>query len=126
MSPALPLPQPRLLVLLKAARGYHLVDVRTILFAKAEDKYSRMTFTDGSQRVVFHTLVELEGILCCGERVGELLFLRIHRGHIVALHHATALVGTREFLLCDGTRFPVSKRASPDLLRTAGSVRPLP
>ena len=117
-----PLPQPRLIILLKAARGYHLVDVRTILFAQAEDKYSRVTFIDSSRKGVFHTLTELEAVLGCGRRNGDLLFLRSHRGCIVAVHHATELIGTREFLVCDGTRLPVSKGEWPTLLEVIASV----
>ncbi len=102
-------PTPRLVILLKAARGYHLVDVRTILYAEADSRHSCMHFTDGTKKVVFHTLTELEGILSCGKRVGELLFLRVHKSYLAGLHHTAGVERAGSIELVGGRNVPVSR-----------------
>jgi DNA-binding LytR/AlgR family response regulator len=119
-------PIPRLVVLLKAARGYHVVDVRTILFAQAEERFCCMHFTDGTKKPVFHTLTELEGMLRCGERMGDLLFLRVHKSHIVAFHHATSVETDRSITLFNGTHLPIGRQYWTQVLTHGMSVRAPP
>lgn len=112
-------PVPRLVILLKAARGYHVVDVREILYAEADTRYCKLHFVDGSSWVVFHTLSELEGILCCGERMGDLLFTKVHRGYIVALHYAHTVDRTGGVKMCTGCEVPMSRGGWTDSLKRA-------
>lgn len=111
---------PRLVILLKASRGHHIVDVRTVLYAEAETRYSRLHFVDGTKKAVFHTLGELEAVLGCGKRVGDLLFLRVHRSHIVALHHLERMEG--RYLFLNGSRLPVSRQHWPQMIKTISSI----
>jgi DNA-binding LytR/AlgR family response regulator len=113
---------PRLIVLMKAARGYHVVDVRTILFAQADSRFCRITCTDGTEKAVLHTLTELEGILCCGERIGELLFFRVHRGYVLALHQVVELDRMTGALLVNSGRIPISKGEWKRVISTGGSL----
>lgn len=94
---------------MKAARGYHVVDVRGILYAQADSRFSRLYLANGSSKAVFHTLFELEGILSCGRRVGDLFFLRLHKSYIVALHHAAEMDRAAGVLLTNGSRLPISR-----------------
>jgi DNA-binding LytR/AlgR family response regulator len=105
-----PAPVPRLIVLMKAARGYHVVDVRTVLYAQADSRFCRISFTDGTEKAVFHTLTEMEGILCCGERMGDLLFVRVHKSHIIGFHHLTSLGTDRSVMLAHGERLSVGRQ----------------
>ncbi len=121
---ASPLPIPRLVLLLKAARGYHVVDVRSILYAEADERFCSMHFTDGTKKPVFHTLNELEAILRCGERMGELLFLRVHKSHLVAFHHTSAIGVDRRVLLQTGTYLPIGRQYWAHLLKCCMSIGP--
>ncbi len=117
-----PAPVPRLIVLMKAARGYHVVDVRTVLYAQADSRFCRISFTDGTEKTVFHTHTELDGLLCCGERMGELLFLRVHRGFIVALHQVIELDRMTGALLVNSERIPISKGEWKRVISAGGSL----
>lgn len=102
-------PTPRLVILLKAAKGYHVVDVRMILYAEADSRYSRIHFADGTEKAVFHTLSELEPILRCGERIGDLLFVRSQKSYLAAIHHATAIDRSSGILFNDRHRVPIGR-----------------
>lgn len=117
------LSSPRFVVLLKAARGYHVVDVRTILYVRAETRFSRMYFIDGNDKAVFHALTEIEDVLCCGKRVGELLFLRSQKSYIVALHHATSIDRSSGILFGDGYHVRIGREYWGGCLKTATSIR---
>jgi DNA-binding LytR/AlgR family response regulator len=117
-----PQPTPRLLIALSVARGWQLIDVRSIVAVVAEDKYACLVHTDGTRRPVFHTLVDMEGRLECGRRKGELLFFRIHRGHIAAMHHALDLI-PNEITMISGLRLPVSRHRSAELYGVLASIR---
>ncbi len=116
-------PQPRHLILLKAARGHHLVDVRTILYAEAEERFSCMHFTDGTKKPVFHTLTQLEMILRCGERLGDMLFLRVHKSHLIAFHHTSSVERDRSITLLIGTHLPIGRQYWAQVLSHGMSVR---
>ena len=103
------LSSPRFVILLKAAKGYYVVDVRTISYVRAETRYSRIVFTDASEKVVFHTMKALEILLGGGKRVGELWFVRSHKSCIVALHHALELDRESGVLLRNNVRLPISR-----------------
>jgi DNA-binding LytR/AlgR family response regulator len=117
-----PTPSPRLLIMLKAARGYHVVDVRMILSIEADTRYAVLRLLDGRGLAVFHTLSVLEEWLQCGERYGDLLFLRIHRSHIVAFHHTDRIEG-KHIVSHSGTHFPVSRQYWPTIRKVAVSIR---
>lgn len=116
--------RPRFNILLKAARGHQVVDVRSIAFVEADDRYCRAVLTDGSHRQLFHTLTDMERILCSGERLGDLLFLRTHRSFIVAFHHVVALDGRVGLKLIGGFVAPVSRQLRAGIMAVAGAVRP--
>lgn len=115
---------PRLNILLKAARGHQVIDVRRVLLIEADERYCRAVLTDGSYRQLFHTLSEMERILRAGERLGDLLFLRTHRSYIVAFHHVIATDGPYNWKLQGNITVPVSRQLRADMLTVAGSVRP--
>jgi DNA-binding LytR/AlgR family response regulator len=117
-----PQPTPRLLIALSVARGWQLIDVRSIVAVIAEDKYACLVHTDGTRRTVFHTLMDLEERLECGRRNGELLFFRIHRGHIAAMHHALDLI-PNEITMVSGLRLLVSRHRSAELNGVLASIR---
>ncbi|MFZ1664895.1 MAG: LytTR family DNA-binding domain-containing protein [Flavobacteriales bacterium] len=114
---------PRFPLILKAAQGWRFIEVRLIVSILAEDKFARIRYADGAELLVFHSLAELEAGLCCGVRLGDLLFLRPHRSCIVAMHHATAIHAKREVVMCDGTVLPLSKRIWPKLVELLGSIQ---
>jgi len=113
---------PRFVVLLKAARGYHVVDVRAILYVRAETRYSRIVFTDASEKVVFHSMRALEILLGCGKRIGELWFVRSHKSCIVALHHALELDRESGVLLRNKDRLPISRGEWAGLMKERSSI----
>lgn len=113
---------PRLLIVLKAARGHQVVDVRKILFAKAEDRFCRMHFIDGTEKPVFHTLAELEAILNCGVRMGDLLFARLHKSHIVSSHFLASIEPNKTVVLCTGHQLPIGRQYWSDFLKNSNSV----
>jgi len=117
-------PVPRFVILLKAARGFYLVDVRTILYAQADARYSRITFTDGSAKPVFHTLAELETILRCGERMGDLVFVRVHKSHMIAFHHAISVGTDRRILLSGEHCLPIGRQYWSALVVLGMSIWP--
>ena len=107
---------PRFPLILKDAYGWSLVDPQGIVRFDAEDKYARVVLEDGSNKVVFHSLADLEERLACGMRVCEMLFVRTHRKHIVAMHHAQHLHSRRGITMSDGTAVPLSKRSLPGII----------
>ena len=113
--------EPRFPLLLKSAYGPALIKVDTILRIDAEDKYSRLHTTNGDSMVLLHGLADLEERLCCGQRIGERVFLRTHRSCIVALHHADGLEG-RQGVLLKGRPAPISRSAWGQLLHLLGSI----
>lgn len=115
--------RPRFNILLKAARGHQVVDVRSIALVEAADRYCRAVLTDGSHRQLFHTLTDMERILCAGERIGDLLFLRMHRSFIVAFHHATGMEGKERIKLVGELHAPVSRQMRVAMLSAAGTVQ---
>ncbi|QQR85394.1 MAG: LytTR family transcriptional regulator [Flavobacteriales bacterium] len=115
MKPSFPL-------LLRSSTGWVFITTVEILHIKAEDKYARLTCTDGSNLVLFHSLADLERRLACGKRIGELLFVRTHRSCIAAMHYAQAIPPKRGLLLADGTELPLGRGVRADLLRLMGAV----
>lgn len=113
----------RIPLLIKSTTGWVFVDPSMILYLRAEDKYARSQFVDGSSMVVLHSLSELEHRLGCNERIGAFLFLRTHRSYITAIHHAVAVHGSNELELRTGERLSFSRRVWPLLKRVAGTVR---
>lgn len=123
----MPVPIPHAFpIALKTAHGWSLLDLRAILCARAEDKYARLTLTDGSTLVVLHPLSDLEQRFGCGARNGDLLFLRPFRSCIVAMHHASRFHGKGEVELRNGERLPIGKRAWPTLIDVLGRVERVP
>lgn len=114
-------PVPRLQITLKAARGLQLVDVRSILHARADTRYAAIELTDGRCVPVFHSLSELEIFLGCGQRSGDLLFLRVHKSHIVAFHHAVR-IDAYGLILPTGRNVPVGRKAWSSFHRTTCSI----
>jgi len=112
---------PRFPLLLKSAFGPVFIPLNTILRIDAEDKYSRLHFTNGDSMVLLHGLSDLEERLCCGQRIGDRVFLRTHRSCIVALHHADALQG-RDQVMLNGRPAPISRSAWGQLLHLLGSI----
>lgn len=110
-------------ILLRTAQGWSLVDLRFILCAHAEDKYARLQLTDGGTLVVLHPLSDLEERLSCGERHGDLVFLRSNRSCIVAMHHAVRFHGKAAVELANGEQLPVGRRAWPGIVQVLASVR---
>lgn len=115
MKPIFPL-------ILKSTIGHILIHADSIVRVVAEDKYARLTYTNGRTELLFHSLSDIERRLACGTRVGELLFVRTHRSCIAAMHHATGLEG-RERVLLQGQSAPISRENWPMLLRLLGTVR---
>ncbi|MBV6405812.1 MAG: LytTR family transcriptional regulator DNA-binding domain-containing protein [Flavobacteriales bacterium] len=110
-------------LVLRTAHGPQLFDARTLLRFDAEDKYARATTTDGRRIVVLHPLSDLEERLCCGERIGDLLFARTHRSCIVALHHVSGMDKLRNLVFDEHPAAPLSKRAWQELADLLGSLR---
>lgn len=115
MRPSFPL-------LLNSSTGWIFIPTVDILHIKAEDKYARLTRTDGSSLMLFHSLADLERRLACGKRIGEMLFVRTHRCCIAAMHHAKALPPKSGLLLADGSELPLGRGIRADLFRLMGSV----
>ncbi len=114
--------KPNFPLISKSRIGWILIPAGEILRIVAEDKYARLTFTNGRTELLFHSLNDIERRLACGIRIGELLFLRTHRSCIVAMHHATGLDGRERVLLQDQSA-PISRGAWPVLLRMLGAIR---
>lgn len=110
-------------MILKTTHGWIFFPAGDILHLGAEDKYARLTRTNGTTEVLFHSLADLEERLCCGKRIGDLLFVRTHRKCIVAMHHAKALPQKGGIQLSDGTLLPISRGLRAELLRVMGTVR---
>lgn len=110
-------------LILRTAHGPFLFNARTLLRIDAEDKYARITTTDGNSTVVLHPLSDLEERLCCGQRIGDMLFARTHRGCIAALHHVQAVDQDKNLVLDDQVSAPMSKRAWPELVQLLGTLR---
>lgn len=110
-------------LILRTAHGPCFFNARTLLRIDAEDKYARITTTDGQHTVVLHPLSDLEERLCCGQRIGDLLFARTHRSCIVALHHVQAVDHERNLVLDEKIVAPMSKRAWPEITQLLGTLR---
>jgi DNA-binding LytR/AlgR family response regulator len=107
--------------MLKSTSGWVFITVGDILHLTAEDKYARLTSTDGTSIVLLHSLADLEERLACGHRIGEWIFLRTHRSCIVAMHYADGLEGRKQVKL--GAHWvPVSRSAWTRILDVLGSV----
>jgi len=113
--------QPRFPLVLKSASGWDFIPLNAILRIDAEDKYARLTYTDGTSIVLLHSLADLEERLACGHRIGEWIFLRTHRSCIVAMHYADGLEGRKQMKL-GAHRVPVSRSAWTRILDVLGSV----
>ncbi|HQV40302.1 MAG: LytTR family transcriptional regulator DNA-binding domain-containing protein [Flavobacteriales bacterium] len=109
-------------LILRDRNGHQLFDARSILFIQAEDKFARITCTDGTETVVFHALKDLEVRLACGSRVGDLFFLRTHRSCIAALHHAVALHGRSGVNFREGVSLPIGKRIWQQMAELLGQI----
>jgi DNA-binding LytR/AlgR family response regulator len=115
MKPTFPL-------ILKSSMGWIFIPVGDILHLTAEDKYARLTYTNGQSIMLFHSLSDMEERLACGTRFGELLFVRTHRSCIAAMHHAKALPQKGGVELSSGALLPLGRAARAELLRLLGSV----
>ena len=62
---------PRFPLILKSAFGPVFIPLNSILRIDAEDKYSRLHYTNGDSMVLLHSLSDLEERLCCGQRIGD-------------------------------------------------------
>ncbi|MBK9146196.1 MAG: LytTR family transcriptional regulator [Flavobacteriales bacterium] len=113
--------EPRFPLILKSAYGPVFIELDSILRIDAEDKYSRLHYTNGSNAVLMHSLSDLEVRLACGQRIADRVFMRTHRSCIVALHHAKGLKG-RDRVLLNGQAAPVSRSAWASLIGVLGSV----
>jgi DNA-binding LytR/AlgR family response regulator len=109
-------------LILKSTMGWIFIPVGDIQHLTAEDKYARLTYTNGTSIVLFHSLADLEERLACGTRIGEMLFVRTHRSCIVAMHHARALPPKGGVELSSGALLPLGRVARAELLRLLGSV----
>lgn len=109
-------------LILKSTHGWVFIPAGDILYLTAEDKYARLTCTDGTSTMLFHSLAELEERLACGNRIGELLFVRTHRSCIAAMHHAKALPAKGGLELSSGTVLPLGRGVRAELLHLMGSV----
>lgn len=116
MKPTFPL-------ILKSSIGWTFISVGDILHIKAEDKYARLTYTNGQSIMLFHSLADLEERMACGTRIGELLFVRTHRSCIAAMHHAKALPAKGGIELSTGAVLPLGRGVRAELLRLLGSVQ---
>lgn len=117
--------EPRFPLILKSAYGPIFITLNSILRIDAEDKYSRLHYINGDSVVLLHGLSDLEERLCCGQRIGDRVFLRTHRSCIVALHHADSLAG-RDRVVLRGKPAPISRSAWSrlrDLLGSVGSAK---
>ena len=101
--------------MLKSACGYCFIPVRKILYFEANDKYARLFTIDGKETTVFHSLKELEKRLNCGDYIGSMIFFRIHRQYIAALHYATRWPERSKLMLNGDTELPVSRSCSDDI-----------
>ena len=110
-------------LILRTVDGSCLINVRSIQHIVAEDKYARLIHTDGTEQVVFHSLQDLVERLACGERFGDLMFMRTHRSSIVAMHHATADQGKQSLELASGALLPIGRRSFVTLLDVLGRIR---
>jgi DNA-binding LytR/AlgR family response regulator len=110
-------------LLLKDTHGWFLLDPRTIASFSAEDKFARLHFSDGTDKVVFHSLNDLEDRLGCGQRMGDLVFIRTHRSCIAAFHNARAIRTKDNIELSHGGVVRLSKRVWPELIDVLGTVR---
>lgn len=113
--------EPRFPLILKSTYGPVFIPLNNIVRIDAEDKYSRLHYTNGESMVLLHSLSDLEERLCCGQRIGDRVFLRTHRSCIVALHHADALQG-RDQVVLNGQQAPISRSAWGQLLHLLGSI----
>lgn len=109
-------------LILKTTIGWIFIPVCDILHIAAEDKYARLTYTNGQSIMLFHSLADLEERLACGTRIGELLFIRTHRSCIAAMHHAKALPTKGGIELSTGAVLPLGRGVRAELLHLLGSV----
>ena len=113
--------EPRFPLILKSAYGPVFIKLDSILHINAEDKHSRLHFKQGKSMVLLHSLNDLEERLCCGQRIGDRVFLRTHRSCIVALHHADGLDG-RDQVVLNVQAAPISRTMWSSLLHLLGSI----
>ncbi|MGB4773606.1 MAG: LytTR family DNA-binding domain-containing protein [Daejeonella sp.] len=93
------------------AQGFHIVDIKEIVYIEADSNYSIFHLLNGAQLVVAKSLGDFEDILTNG-----INFVRIHKSIIINLeflkdyNNKTGYVA----ILHDGTELPVSRRRNPD------------
>ncbi len=68
-------------IMLPLLDGFEIASLQDILYLKADDNFTLFYFTDGSSKLICRTLKYYENIL------SSLDFTRIHRSHLVNLHH---------------------------------------
>lgn len=109
-------------ILLKVTRGHRFFPLEDIIAVEARDRYAEVILANGEQYPVFHNLTELAGRLKCGQAIGPLVFWRIHRSHIVALHHATQLSRKRVLTLQNGHEFTLNRTEFQQVITACGSI----
>ena len=104
-------------IMLKCCSGFSFRYLHEIVYFKACDKYVEMYTIDGSETTIFHSLKEMEERLCCGTYIGSMIFFRIHRSYIAAMHHATSWLNSGVVLNEIKNPLPVGDTQSKELRR---------
>lgn len=96
--------------------GIELVAVSDILYAKADDNYTEVYFTEKKRKVISKTLKDVESDLPSGR------FIRVHQSYLVSVEKIAKYVrGSGGYVvLTNGEQLPVSRSKKEDLLKLLG------
>lgn len=97
---------------LQLGDGLLFVKIDQIMYLRADGSYTHIHLSDGQRLTVTKKLLEYEKL----EQWGD--FMRIHRSHIINLHHITKILkqdgGT--VVMSDGEMFPISSEKKQALM----------
>jgi len=100
-------------ICLPTGSGYHLAEIRSIIYLKAEGSYARIFFEETRPVLICKPVSFYEEVL------HDEKFMRVHRSYLVNLNHIVSFNSEDDFLqLSDKTRLTVSKRRKSQLVKT--------
>ena len=90
-----------------------VIDIKEILYLKAESNYTWVNLEKGTKYLVSKTLKEVSGMISRGP------FVRVHKSYYVNLNHVRRYIRGRGgyLVLKDGTQIPVSRSQRVELMR---------
>ncbi len=100
-------------VILHRARGFRIVQVKDILYLKADSNYTTVHLAGGESLIVTGTLKEYEEILPHDS------FCRIHKSSLINLLHISEFDSHHggSAIMSDGSKLPISTRRVKDFLQ---------